>query len=153
MLNALEMVYSRLDSIKVKELYDYTYTGSSNDINDPGVTIDVTHEDERRHIEALAKVPGLIAELDLGADQTWGRLPSDDPIHPEWAIVQISGALDYRVVINEPGKEPLGAVGEIGTFQEFAFAPTVDTSSPSDTLWKIVRWKETGNSEPDPRGP
>ena len=147
-LAALELAYTRLDSVKVTQLYDGDYRGSSTDMNG-GETLDFTYADERRHIQALASTPGLIANLDLGAPQTWDRQPSDDVSHPEWAVIQIPGSTEYKVEVTE-GLTTLGAIGEVGTFQEFAFTPTLDTTSPSDTLWKIIRWRETGKSEPEP---
>jgi len=54
-----------------------------------------------------------------------------------------------RVEITD-GADVIVATGEGGTFQEFAFEPTLDSTSPTDTLWKIVRWKETGRSETTP---
>ena len=150
-LSALELAYTRLDSAKVTQLYDANYTGSSFDMN--GSQTDLfTHDDERLHIQALASKPGIRANLDLGAPNTWDRVPSDDVSHPEWAVIQIDGVSDYRIEIFD-GTDTFEAVGAAGTFQEFAFTPTVDTTSPSDTLWKIVRWKETGDSQPDPPTP
>jgi hypothetical protein len=147
-LSALEIAYSNRDSVKIKELYDSTYTGQSVDLNNPSVTIGVTYGDEVAHVARLAADPDIKnAYLDLGSDASWDRLPSDDPSHPEWAVIQIVGQA-YRVEVTE-GTTTYGAIGEAGTFQEFAFTPTPDPSSPSDTLWKIVRWKETGRSDPD----
>lgn len=147
-LTALEMAYSARDSVMYKALHDSVYTGSSIDLNDMGSTIDLTFADEASHIAALASTPGLTAYLDLGAPGTWDRLGSDDPSHPDWAVIQIVGS-SYAVEIFD-GANSVGAVGEAGTFMEFAFKPTLDTTSPSDTLWKIVRWKETGKSSPSP---
>jgi hypothetical protein len=150
-LDALEIAYSARDSVKIKELYDSTYTGQSIDLNDPGNQIQVTYADEVRHVAALAQTPALFASLELGSDQIWQTLPSDDPSHPEWAVIQISGS-SYRVEVTE-GETTYGAIGEGGTFQEFAFTPTDDPGSPTGKLWKIVRWRETGNSQPPPPGP
>jgi hypothetical protein len=147
-LQTLELVYGRRDSVKVKDLYDSTYTGQSIDITDPGTTIDLTKDDEVAHIAALARATTVTAYLDLGPEQTWKRLPSDDPSHPEWAIIQFAGT-GYSVEVYD-GPNSWGAHGEPGTFLEFAFKPTLDQSSPSDTLWKIIRWKETGESQPTP---
>lgn len=147
-LEALEIAYERRDSVKIKELYDSTYTGQSVDLNDQGVAIQFTYPDEIHHVAVLAARPGLTANLELGGQNTWDRLPSDDPSHPEWAVIQIVGAI-YKVEIYD-NPDILVAQGEGGTFQEFAFAPTLEATSPTDTLWKIVRWKETGRSDPNP---
>jgi hypothetical protein len=147
-LDALELAYAARDSVKIKELYDSTYTGQSIDLFDPGNQIDLTYADEVGHVAALARAQGVSTYLELGSDAIWQTLPSDDPSHPEWAVIQISG-FSYRIEVTE-GQETLGAIGEAGTFQEFAFTPTEDPGSPTGKLWKIVRWKETGNSEPPP---
>jgi hypothetical protein len=147
-LESLEMAYQRRDSVKVKDLYDSTYTGQSMDLADPSTTLDFTYFDDVAHVAALARAPGLTAHLELGSGVTWDRLASDDPSHPDWAIIQITGA-SYNVEIYD-GPNSWGAQGEAGTFLEFAFEPTPDDASPSDTLWKIVRWKETGKSSPVP---
>ena len=147
-LEALEMAYSRRDSTKYGQLYDSTYTGSSTDLQDAGNDIDFTLSDEVRHVGALASTPGLTAYLDLGSPETWNMLPSDDPSHPEWVTVQVAGPA-YRIEIFD-GPTGLRATGGPGTFQEFAFSPTLDSTSPTDTLWRIVRWREVGNSAPDP---
>jgi hypothetical protein len=142
----LELAYSSRDSVWTKEIYDSTYTGESVDLNDLGQTIDFTYQDEVRHVAALARTPGLSAYLELGAPAIWDRLPSDDPSHPEWSIIQVSGS-SYQIEITE-GSNTLGAIGEGGTFQEFAFAPYPDATSQTDTLWRIVRWREMGRSGP-----
>ena len=144
----LMVAYGARDSSTYKDVYDSTYTGSSIDLNDPGTTIDLVYEDEISHIRKLASTPGLSANLSLGPQSSWSRQISDDPSHPEWAVIQISGS-NARVEITD-GAEVIVATGEGGTFQEFAFEPTLDSTSPTDTLWKIVRWKETGRSETTP---
>lgn len=147
-LAALEIAYAARDSTMYKQLHDSTYSGTSIDLQNPGNSINLTFSDEARHIAALASVPGLIAYLELGESTTWFRTASDDPSHPEWAVIQIVGSA-YRVEIYD-GADALGAVGEPGTFQEFAFSPREDSTSPTDTLWRIVRWRETGQSGPSP---
>ena len=147
-LQALEIAYARRDSVEYKALHDPTYTGQSVDLNDPGNTINLTFDDEARHIAALAQAPSLSAYLDLGPPETWDRMPSDDPSHPDWAVIQIPG-LNYQVEIFD-GPNAIAAGGELGASLEFAFVPTLNSTSPSDTLWKIVRWKETGVGSPVP---
>lgn len=148
-LTALEMAYERRDSTKIKELYDSTYTGQSIDLNDlGGGTIVLTYPDEVRHVAALAETPGLRSYLDLGGEASWHRLGSDDPSHPEWAVIQIAGTIQTIEIYD--GDDYILAPGDAGTFQEFAFTPTLETTSPTDTLWKIARWKETGRSVTNP---
>ena len=143
-LMALVISYSQRDTVKTKEIYDSTYTGSSFDLNSLE-TLPFTYDDEIRHVRMLAGTPGLSAYLDLGPSASWSRMPSDDPSHPEWSVVMVAGS-NYRIEITD-GQTTLEAVGEGGTFQEFAFTPLLDSVSPTDTLWRIVRWKEVGRSE------
>ena len=147
--NALALyvaAYEARDSIAVKAVYDFTYTGTSTDLDDPGNSIDLVYDDEILHVKALAVKPGLTVNLDLGPQSSWTRLPSDDPSHPEWAVITIVGFL-IEIVDNA---DMLSAIGEPGTFQEFTFTPSLDSASPTDTLWKIVRWRETAFGGPVP---
>lgn len=147
-LAAYEMAYSARDTVKIKELYDSTYTGSSVDLNDiGGGSLDFTFDDEIRHVGAL-RTQATGAYLELGTSTSWTRTPSDDVSHPEWSVIQIAGSA-YLVQILD-GDEVLAAQGEAGTFQEFAFSPDLDSTSPTDTLWRIVRWRETGRSDAIP---
>jgi hypothetical protein len=145
-LLAYELAYSRRDTVMVGDLYDPTYAGSSVDLVDPGSSLQFSYEDEIAHVRALANVSGLVAYLDLGTSQLWERMPSDDPSHPEWAVIQVPGS-NFLVEITHDA-EVFGAGGELGTYQDFAFAPRLDSASPTDTLWRIVRWRETGMSSP-----
>ena len=148
-LLALDLAYESRDSVMYGALYDSTYVGSSTDLNDPGNPINLTYADEVAHIRALATTPGIShVLLDLGPEATWDRLPSDDLSHPEWSMIQLAGSA-YRIEITE-GATTLGAVGEAGTFLEFAFSPRPDSTSQTDTLWRIVRWREVGNGSPSP---
>ena len=143
----LQTAYGNRDTVAYKTLYDSTYTGSSLDLNDLS-TIPITYSDELLHISRLARTPGLTAYLSLGPQASWVLLDSDDPSHPDWQVIQITGS-NYTISITD-GQTTLGAIGEGGTIQEFAFQATPNASSPSGKLWKIIRWKETGRSEPPP---
>jgi hypothetical protein len=145
-LLALDLAYESRDSVMYRALYDSTYTGFSTDVNDPGSFISLTYDDEAAHIRSLATTPGISVSLDFGPSSTWTRLPSDDVSHPEWSMIQMSGNA-YRIEITE-GPTTHGVVGSTGTFLEFAFSPRADSSSQTDTLWQIVRWREVGQSGP-----
>jgi hypothetical protein len=153
-LQALDMAYERRDSLKYKELYDSTYTGSSTDLNaNQGGTIDITYADELAHIGALARAPGIRTTFDLGPEATWFRRGSTDPSHPEWAVIQIAG-YEYLIRIDDGSNSIEARPQDPGNFQEFTFGPTIDHTSPTDTLWKIVRWTEFGRSvDPVPAVP
>jgi hypothetical protein len=149
--NALALyvsVYEARDSTAIMECFDSTYTGGSTDINGPGGTIDLTFRDEANHAAAIAKTTDLLIDLDLGPSSSWIRLPSDDPNHPEWSVITISGS-SFHLQLTD-GVELVQAGGDVGTFQEFAFTPSLDSSSATDTLWHIVRWREVGSSAPGP---
>jgi hypothetical protein len=146
-LLALELAYESRDSAMYRALYDSSYVGASTDLNDAGTTVDFTYGDEVAHIRALASTPGISnVLLDLGPEVAWDRLSSDDVSHPDWSIILISGSA-YTIQVTE-GSETYEAKGETGTFQEFAFTPRLDSTSQTDTLWRIVRWREVGKSTP-----
>jgi hypothetical protein len=138
--------YASRDSVGIMALYDSTYTGNSTDLGDPGSEIDLTYADEARHAAALARTAGISAYVDFGPPATWDRLPSDDPSHPEWAMIRIADN-GYTIQVSD-GTTTLEAKGEAGAYQEFTFTPRLDCSSQTDTLWRIVRWREVGNSTP-----
>ncbi|HYR69016.1 MAG TPA: hypothetical protein VER77_03990, partial [Candidatus Dormibacteraeota bacterium] len=148
-LSNLEVAYSRRDSVGYKALYGSSYTGISRDQNDPPGTppIVFTYADEAAHIAALASRPTITsAYMNLGPRTSWTRLESNDPSHPEWAMIQIAGSsLNIRVV--EGNNEYV--ISGTSEFFEFEFKPsTPESTSPSDTLWTIVRWNETRAAGP-----
>lgn len=145
-LRVLEATYGSRDSVGIMAVYDSTYTGNSTDLGDPGPEIDLTYADEVHHVAALARTPGTLAYVDYGPPATWDRLPSNDPSHPEWAMIRIADN-GYTIQVSD-GSTTLEAKGEAGAYQEFTFTPRLDCSSQTDTLWRIVRWREVGNSSP-----
>jgi len=138
----LSTAYEHKDSVETKLIYDVNYTGTSEDLNDPSVTLPFTYHDEVDHVAALARNPNISsAYLNLGSVTSWNRLGSDDPSHPDWAVIQISGS-QIDVEVTEGNTLYLAKGGT--EFFEFKFQPTTPApSSPSDTLWKIIRWRET----------
>jgi len=143
-LRALMIAYSQQDTVKTKDLYDSTYTGSSFDLSSLQ-TIFFTYDDEIHHVRTLAGTPGLSSYLSLGPHTSLIRMDSDDPSHPEWSVIMVSGS-NYIVEIMD-GADVHSAIGGPGTFQEFAFSPSLASASPTDTLWRIVRWEEVGRSD------
>src|SRR6266581_742228 len=134
-LSNLEIAYSHRDSVGYKALYDSSYVGTSRDQNDPpGTTpISLTYADEVAHVARLASKPTITsAYMNLGPPTSWTRLGSNDPSHPEWAVIQIAGSsLNIRVAEGENIYEASGTT----EFFEFAFKPTTPASiSSSDTL-------------------
>ena len=142
-LEALALSYVNRDSTEYNSLYDSTYVGTSTDLNDPPDTQVSTfrYADEAAHIGTLARLTTITSVfLDLGPVTSWTRLASDDPSHPEWAMIQIpyshgqiyDGATLYEFLTSNP--------------MTFAFRPNVPT--PGDTTWTIIRWNEVANSSP-----
>jgi hypothetical protein len=140
-LENLGLSYAARDSNEYKTLYDSTYVGTSQDLNDPpGSQVSTfRYVDEIAHVAALQRATTITSVFfDIGSSTTWHRLPSSDPSHPEWADYTINsthiqiydGATLYEVLSNSP--------------TTFSFIPTA--KAPGDTLWKIVRWVEVGNS-------
>jgi len=149
-LTNLQEAYSHRDSVACKVLYDSSYVGTSQDLNDPpGTTpISLTYSDEVAHVAKLASKPTITsAYLNLGPPTSWTRLESDDPSHPEWAVIQIAGT-SLTVRITELPDNISEASGSTEFF-EFAFKPTTPAAvSPTDTLWNIVRWRESRAASP-----
>jgi len=148
-LSNLEIAYSHRDSIGYKAIYDSSYVGTSRDLRDPpGTTpISLTYTDEVAHVAKLQSSPTVTsAYMNLGPKTSWTRLSSNDPSHPEWAVIQIAGAsLNIRIIEGSNEYETSGT----SEFFEFAFKPTTPASiSPTDTLWNIVRWDETRAAGP-----
>jgi len=143
-LSNLEIAYSQRDSTETKALYDSSYVGTSRDLNDPPGTIPFTftYSDEVAHVAKLASAPSITsAYMNLGPPASWTRLESNDLSHPEWAAIQIAGtSLNIRVVEGNSEYQISGT----SEFFEFMFKPTTpESTSPTDTLWTIVRWNET----------
>jgi len=141
-LNALRLAYQNRDSVEYKSLYDSTYVGTSTDLNDPPGTQVSTFRfaDEVAHIAALQRTATISSVVfDVGPETSWTRLPSDDPSHPEWALIQIGGG-NFRIEIYDGAT--LFSVQSTNPIS-FSFKPTV---SGPDTTWKIVRWNEIGQT-------
>ena len=83
--------------------------------------------------------------VSFGPPSSWNRFESGDPSHPEWAAIQIAGtSLDIQIT---DGSNTWQASGS-AEFLEFMFKPTLDSASPTDTLWRIVRWTESRSAGP-----
>jgi hypothetical protein len=140
----LEIAYSTRDTAGTKVVYDSSYVGISEDLSDPPGTTPAsfTYFDEVAHVASLRRTPGISSvSFELGPETSWTRLESNDPSHPDWAVIQIAGSsLDIQVT---EGINTLQAEGS-KEFFEFSFKPTTPApGSPTDTLWKIVKWTET----------
>ncbi len=134
-LQNLALAYARRDSTEYKSLFDSLYTGTSINMKDPSPQfLTFTKADEAVHIAFLAKST-TIASIDLQLRNLVRSTDAGDP--PGWALIQnpifsltiYDGSNSYDVGVNT---ETI----------EFRFIPTLDSSSPTDTTWKIIRWTE-----------
>jgi len=144
----LELAYSHRDSTECQQLYDSSYVGTSQDLNDPPGTppLHFTYYDEIGHVSTLYRTPTISSvNVSFGPPSSWNRFESGDPSHPEWAAIQIAGtSLDIQIT---DGSNTWQASGS-AEFLEFMFKPTLDSASPTDTLWRIVRWTESRSAGP-----
>ena len=141
-LEAMQKAYVSRDSVETKQVYDPSYVGTSTNLNDPpGNQISTfTFSDEVDHVVALAKSTTISSILlDFGPSSSWTRLSSDDPSHPEWAVLQIGAGSFHAEIYDGPTLYSAQSTYPM----TFTFIPTV--VAPGDTTWKIVRWNEIGS--------
>lgn len=134
----LRYSWERKDSVRTKEIYDDSYQGESTD-NDL-VRYVYTKGDEVTTVGGLAKDQNVQrVTFSLSPVNTWIRFSySSDPAG--WAVIQLQG---YSIQVDDAVHGTLIASEVPGSSFEFKFVPTLDSSSPTDTTWKIVHWKET----------
>jgi hypothetical protein len=144
-LQTFRAAYERRDSLAFRALYDSSYVGETVDLNGLPESLVFSRADELAHIAALARRSSISSvTCALGASLAWTRLPSDQPAHPERAVIQLRGE-NVRVEIVD-GETMLEAGGPSETMT-FRFAPhSPASSSPTDTIWKIVGWTEVRSS-------
>jgi hypothetical protein len=138
-LQNLITAYQARDSVAYKALYDPSYIGTSQDLADPNDTTSTfRYADEVAHMDKLGQVTTIVnVVFNIGLQTTWQKIPSDDPTHPEWIMIQINhtqieiydGATLYSAVNDSP--------------VTFTFTPTTANGS---TTWKIIRWNEVASS-------
>jgi hypothetical protein len=145
-LLALTQAYKARDSTEYKQLYDSSYVGQSTDLNDPPLSQVSTfrYADEVAHMAALQRTTTITrVEFDLGLENSWTRLSSDDPSHPEYAEIQISTGFMSLAIYDGGTTYEVQSINPI----TFWFKPT-PSATPGDTTWKIVRWEEIGQTRP-----
>ena len=139
-LESLRLAYQARDSVETDSVYHVDYHGESSTAIDPiGSLIEFTKSEEVGHVGALRKNPSVTnIVVNLGTSTSWQRGASLDVSHPEWASITISNGIRVELAV---GPE-LYTVGN-DDFFEYHFAPTTPAaSSPTDTLWQVVRWRE-----------
>ena len=133
----MQRAYAARDSTEYKGLFDDAYLGNSMDPSD-GTNLNFTKTDEAQHIAALAR-RGTITIASIVYPPSIVRFTDlTDP--PGWATIQMSQGFSVQI-----DDIPSSYYIRSGTTQEFKFAPTSpDSTSPTDTTWKIIRWREVG---------
>lgn len=140
-LTALEIAYSHRDSTETKALYDSSYVGESQDMTDNSFE-SFSYADEVRHVAILARSTTITSvTCEFGPPASWTRFGSSDPSHPDWAVIQLSGS-SFLIEVSDVAVSQFEVSGA-GELFEFLFKPTApESTSPTDTLWKIVHWSE-----------
>jgi hypothetical protein len=143
-LDALQLAYLYEDSTKTKAVYDSSYVGTSTDMSGGiGFPLTFSYADEVDHVATIARNP-LVTVQYCTFGGAFTRQTSDDLSHPEWAVIQISGSNFQVDVLDQTTSAPstYQVKGSNMTFT-FRFKPsTPESSSPTDTLWKIIEWEE-----------
>src|SRR5258705_3562762 len=134
-LVALRTAYTGKDSTEYKLLFDQDYLGTSVDLRTQSPIDSLTFADEARHISALAQRSGIaVVELQLTPTLVRSVDPGDPP---GWALIQ--NPIQSLAIYDGP----YSIFVEVGNeTMEFRFIPTPDSTSPTDTTWKIIRWSE-----------
>jgi hypothetical protein len=135
-LQNLALAYAHRDSTEYKSLFDGNYQGSSIDMRNPSPQVlTFTKADEAQHIAGLAKST-TITSVNLQLRPVLVRLTdAGDP--PGWALIQ--NPIFSLSIYDAPNSYDIRPSAET---MEFRFIPTLDSSSPTDTTWKIIRWTE-----------
>jgi hypothetical protein len=137
--------FEERDSVVTDSVYDDAYQGSSTDQADPGggTTLTFSKADEVRIVASMAGSASItFVDADLKSPNTWVRTSyASDP--PDWVVLQIS---NWRIEVRDLARGEYAASSFDsfgGSLMEFTFKPTTpDASSPTDTTWTIIRWRE-----------
>jgi hypothetical protein len=136
-LDALKLAYQARDSVEIKLIYDDSYRGTSFDPKAPPPgTINLTKADEVSHVEALHRASTISSIVVTYPPVKTRYTDLSDP--PGWATIQLfTPALQIEI------NDGTTTYNLAGGYFEFKFIPTTpDSTSPTDTTWKIVRWGE-----------
>ncbi|HEY3155658.1 MAG TPA: hypothetical protein VGK76_03385 [Candidatus Eisenbacteria bacterium] len=133
MLN-LKEAYTKKDSTGYKACFDPNYFGTSQDVVLQTPIDTLTFAKEAEHIASLARSaatvelelkPAMVRSTDSGDPAGWALIQN-----PIQSLGVYDGGNSFIVT---PTQEII----------EFRFIPkTPDSSSPTDTTWKIVKWNE-----------
>jgi len=133
-LEALKTAYEARDSVEIGKIYDINYQGTSFDPADLS-SLPFTRQDEIRHVQGLYRSTSILSiSFNLPPSVVRERDLSDPP---GWSTIHIQNMAIF--IDDRPTSYNLIANGT----WEFKFIPTApDSTSPTDTTWKIVRWTE-----------
>ncbi|MGE5175224.1 MAG: hypothetical protein ACM3JJ_02520 [Hyphomicrobiales bacterium] len=127
------------DSTILDSLIDATYVGTSIDLSDPTpFTRSFTKSDEIHDLGGLEKATDVTrVEVNLGPASSWVRTKyAGDP--PDWVALQVPAAT-IRVYTTVDTYVASGM-----DVEEWKFAPhTPAPTSPTDTVWTMIRWSES----------
>jgi hypothetical protein len=135
-MSNLQLAYTHRDSTEYKSLFDPLYMGTFLDQTTSSPLDTLTWADEAQHIAALARSTS-ITEVDLRLRP--GIIRSTDSGDPRgWALIQ--NPITNLTIYDTPTTYDTPVGSEL---MEFRFVPkTPDSSSPTDTTWKIIRYTE-----------
>jgi len=136
-LTNLKKAYTARDTMAYRACFDLNYVGTSQDQTTQNPIDTLTFADEAQHIAGLARSPKVTSvELQLMPDIVRTTDPGD-PLG--WALIQ--NPVHDLAIYENTGNTWVLAVGSETI--EFRFIPkTPDSSSPTDTTWKIIKWTE-----------
>jgi hypothetical protein len=136
-LVAMIRAYARRDTVELGLVYDDGYQGTSIDQDDwAPVALSFTKADELRHLAVLARTTS-ITKVSVNLNPVVRRY-TDAADPAGWASIQNP----IRTVEVEDGATLYSVYLSYETLT-YKFVPaTPDSTSPTDTTWKIVRWSE-----------
>ncbi len=138
-LDALSLAYRQRDSVEFKLIYDDSYTGTSTDQQNPGGTLQIqfTKSDELSFIEALRRKSTITGVLLTFPPNPLRFTDLSDPLG--WQTISIPSNTMTLEISDSPTAYTISTASQF----EFKFIPTTpDSTSPTDTTWKIIRWTE-----------
>lgn len=141
----MAVAFANRDTVRTDSVYADDYEGASTDLTDLSPTTFVFFKsDEIRALGNMARSNSItLVQMDLGSPAGWLQVHNlADP--PDWTTIQVPS---FHIYVNDTVEGELSvrapASGQINVF-EFTLRPTTpDPTSPTDTTWAIVRWRES----------
>ncbi len=136
---AYKIAYEARDSVEMNRLYDTDYIGTSIDQSNPQSILQLTFSkaEEVSSVGAMAKTTSITS---VSLQIPPSLLRETDLAQPTWALIQLPPST-VSLTIDDAGTSRV--IESNKSSFEFRFAPTTpDSTSPTDTTWKIIRWSE-----------